>query len=262
MNKNEIEQRVNVALNQVETEHGVRVLYACESGSRAWGFASIDSDYDVRFLYIHRHEHYLAVDAKRDVIEVPIAQDLDVSGWDLRKALGLLRKSNPPLLEWLKSPIVYREDPKFVAEFRVLANQFYSPRRCFAHYLHMAEGNWSKYVRGWDEVALKKYLYVFRPLLACRWIERGCGQVPMLFQQLVEGVLEEQSVRRALTELVERKRLGVELSVSPTVDLLSQFIEPELSRLHALARRDEAQGEKTELDAFFCRYATADLSCI
>ena len=109
MHGNEVFQRVRNALAQVEAERNVRVLFACESGSRAWGFASRDGDYDVRFLYVHR----------RDVIEQPIANDLDVSGWELRKALRLLRKSNPPLLEWLKSPVVYRHDPVFAAEFGV-----------------------------------------------------------------------------------------------------------------------------------------------
>ena len=137
-----------------------------QSGSRAWGFASRDSDYDVRFLYVHRQDWYLSVEDRRDVIELPISEDLDVSGWELRKALRLLRKSNPPLLEWLKSPIVYRYDPAFAAEFGALAAEFYSPRRCFAHYLHMAFGNWRDYLRGRESVSLKKYLYVFRPLLA------------------------------------------------------------------------------------------------
>ena len=187
MHENEVYQRVRDALARVESERNVRVLYACESGSRAWGFASRDSDYDVRFLYVHRRDWYLSVEDRRDVIEQPIADDLDVSGWELRKALRLLRKSNPPLLEWLKSPVVYRHDPVFAAEFGALATEFYSPRRCFAHYLHMAFGNWRDYLRlahppsatsplrhlgGREEVSLKKYLYVFRPLLAYRWIER------------------------------------------------------------------------------------------
>ena len=171
MHGNEFFQRVRNALAQVEAARNVRVLFACESGSRAWGFASRDSDYDVRFLYVHRRDWYLSVEDRRDVIEQPIADDLDVSGWELRKALRLLRKSNPPLLEWLKSPVVYRHDPVFAAEFGALAAEFYSPRRCFAHYLHMAFGNWRDYLRGREEVSLKKYLYVFRPLLACRWIE-------------------------------------------------------------------------------------------
>ena len=133
--------RVRDALADLEATRDVRVLYACESGSRAWGFASRDSDYDVRFLYVHRRDWYLSVDDRRDVIEQSIANDLDVSGWELRKALRLLRKSNPPLLEWLRSPVVYRHDPLFAAEFGALASEFYSPRRCFAHYLHMARGN-------------------------------------------------------------------------------------------------------------------------
>ena len=125
MNRNELHQRVRNELARVESECQVRVLFACESGSRAWGFASLDSDYDVRFLYVHRRDWYLSVEDRCDVIEEPIADDLDVSGWELRKALRLLRKSNPPLLEWLKSPVVYRHDPVFAAEFGAVAAEFY-----------------------------------------------------------------------------------------------------------------------------------------
>ena len=233
MHGNEVFQRVRHALAQVEAERNVRVLFACESGSRAWGFASRDSDYDVRFLYVHRRD------------------------WELRKALRLLRKSNPPLLEWLKSPVVYRHDPVFAAEFGALATEFYSPRRCFAHYLHMAFGNWRDYLRGRKEVSLKKYLYVFRPLLACRWIERQLGQVPMLFAQLVEGVLDEGDVRAALAELIARKQAGEELAVAPPVETLTRFIEAELPRLEALNEPDDAAGEVEGLNGFFRRYALA-----
>lgn len=257
MHGNEVFQRVRDALAAVETERNVRVLFACESGSRAWGFASRDSDYDVRFLYVHRRDWYLSVEDRRDVIEQPIAGDLDVSGWELRKALRLLRKSNPPLLEWLKSPVVYRHDPVFAAEFGALAAEFYSPRRCFAHYLHMAFGNWRDYLRGREEVSLKKYLYVFRPLLECRWIERELGQVPMLFAQLVESVLDEAEVRVALAELVTRKQAGEELAVAPPVEVLSRFVEAELPRLEALNEPDDAAGEVEELNGFFRRYALA-----
>lgn len=247
-------QRVRDALAQIERDKGARVLFACESGSRAWGFESRDSDYDARFLYVQSSDWYLSVEDRRDVIERPLNDDLDVSGWELRKALRLLRKSNPPLMEWLKSPIVYWEDSAFVREFRELANQFYSPRRCFAHYLHMAFGNWRNYLRDRAEVSLKKYLYVFRPLLACRWIERQKSQVPMLFAELVEHVLEESDVRQALEELVERKRAGFELSVAPPVEVLSRFIEQELARLDALVVSEDAQVDVEELNRFFRRH--------
>lgn len=257
MNENPVFQRVRDALAQVEAERNVRVLFACESGSRAWGFASRDSDYDVRFLYVHRPDWYLSVEDRRDVIERPIANDLDVSGWDLRKALRLLRKSNPPLLEWLKSPVVYRHDPVFAAEFATLATEFYSPRRCFAHYLHMAFGNWRHYLLNRELLSLKKYLYVLRPLLACRWIERRLGQVPMLFADLVESVLEEADVRVALAELLERKQSGEELAAGPPVEALSRFIAAELPRLEAVNEPEHAAGDAEELNSFFRRYALA-----
>lgn len=105
-----VRTRVLVELEAIEQRHDVRVLFACESGSRGWGFASPDSDYDVRFLYVHKPEWYLRVEPQRDVIERPIDDVLDVSGWELRKALQLMRRSNPTLFEWLDSPVIYRED--------------------------------------------------------------------------------------------------------------------------------------------------------
>ena len=109
---------VGEELRRIEQAYDVRVLYACESGSRAWGFASQDSDYDVRFIYVHSRDWYLSIEDRRDVIEEPISDSLDISGWELRKTLRLLRKSNPPLLEWLKSPVVYAWDEEFVSDFK------------------------------------------------------------------------------------------------------------------------------------------------
>ena len=253
----EVTQRVREELARVEREKNVRVLYACESGSRAWGFASQDSDYDVRFLYVHPRDWYLSVEDGRDVVERPLTDELDLSGWELRKALRLLRKSNPPLLEWLKSPVVYHQDPVFTVEFCMLAAGFYSRRRCFAHYLHMGFGNWKHYLLDRPEVSLKKYLYVFRPVLACRWLERGLGQVPMLFSDLVEGVLEETDVREALDDLVARKQAGVELDTAPPVPLLSDFLARELARLDTLQEPDDSSGDVEELNQFFRNYALA-----
>jgi predicted nucleotidyltransferase len=114
-------EQVMANLRAIEAQHNVTILFACESGSRGWGFASPDSDYDVRFIYVNRLPWYLTVAPGRDVIELPISGDLDINGWDLRKALGLMRESNPTLLEWLRSPIVYREEAETMARFRALA---------------------------------------------------------------------------------------------------------------------------------------------
>src|ERR1043166_5445755 len=151
-------QQIDLALTDIEQTEAVRVLYAVESGSRAWGFESTDSDYDVRFLYVRPRDWYLSIDVetKRDTIEKPITDDLDVSGWDLRKALKLFRKSNPPLLEWLQSPIVYLERFSTAVRLRELTKEYFSPKSCLHHYLHMAEGNFRQYLQT-EIVRLKKY---------------------------------------------------------------------------------------------------------
>lgn len=182
---------------------GVRILYASESGSRAWGFASRDSDWDVRFLYVHPPTWYLSVADRQDVIELPIADDLDINGWELRKALRLLRKGNPVLREWLHSPIVYRAAPGVAERLRRLAGTQASPRAALHHYLHMAQRNHREYLQG-PEVRLKKYLYVLRPLLACLWIECGRGQPPVELAQLVDALLPTGAVRTAVLDLVRR----------------------------------------------------------
>lgn len=230
---------IEAALLEIEREKGVKILYACESGSRAWGFASKDSDFDVRFIYAHGADWYLSILDHRDVIEKMLPGDLDVSGWELRKALQLLRKSNPPLLEWLSSPIVYREDPAFMDELRRLVGIYYSPSSCFRHYLHMAEGNVRGYLQG-EVVRTKKYLYVLRPLLGCRWIEQERGVVPMEFERLFV-TLDDSALLAMIRQLVELKKSGAELDTGSRNTLISEFVESELARLQSLPIvRDEA----------------------
>jgi uncharacterized protein len=225
--------QVNQLLDRVERDHHVRVLFAIESGSRAWGFPSPDSDYDVRFVYVHQREWYLSVEDRRDVIEVTDG-DLDVSGWELRKALRLLRKSNPSLLEWLGSPLVYREDITFTNELRELATQCLSVERCFQHYFHLGRGQYQKYLQG-DLVRLKKYLYVLRPLLACRWLEAGRGAVPVVFQTLMDATLHEPQVREAVQNLLKKKQKAREMEAQAPDFVLHRFLEAELQRLQPLA---------------------------
>ena len=219
-------------LQRIESTHDVTILFACESGSRGWGFASPDSDYDVRFIYVNRLPWYLSVAPGRDVIEVPISGDLDINGWDLRKALGLMCESNPTLLEWLRSPIVYREDATTMAQFRALAEQVFSNAKGWHHYTSMAKKNFREHLQA-DEVRYKKYLYVLRPLLAARWIRHLPGVPPMRFAELAQHTLDpvaDAALVAEINALLEVKMRAGEAATSPRWPGIHAFIEAELAR--------------------------------
>jgi predicted nucleotidyltransferase len=246
------DEQIQIELGRIEQEQNVCIIYACESGSRAWGFESQDSDFDVRFIYAQPTQRYLRVIAGRDVIEHRGDKVLDISGWDLRKALQLLRSSNPPLLEWLQSPIVYRERPGIVPWIRELMPQYYQPAACHYHYLHMAQGNNREYLAG-DVVWLKKYLYVLRPVLACLWIERGHGIVPMKFATLIDRVLDDGELKTAVQNLVRRKKQGDELARGPRIPIISDFLERELARLSDEPAPAPTRTSTDDLDRVFRR---------
>jgi len=222
-------ERITAALGTIESDDDVRIVLAVESGSRAWGFPSQDSDWDVRFIYARRPDWYVSVQTRRDVLEYPISDALDVSGWDLRKALQLMAKSNPPLLEWLRSPMVYQEATSAAEQMRAMSSSCFSPRSCMYHYLHMAERNFREHLRR-ETVPLKKYFYVLRPLLACRWVQRWGTMPPMEFETLVESQLPEH-VRPSVLALLGRKRAGDELDNGPQIPEINEFLERSVTEL-------------------------------
>ena len=225
-----MKEKILSSIREIESQENAVIFYACESGSRAWGFPSRDSDYDVRFLYLRPIDWYLSIEEKRDVIERPINDQLDVSGWDLKKALELFRKSNPPLLEWLDSPIIYQEKFSIASQMRELAKTYYSPSACVYHYLHMAQGNSQNYIKG-DRVWRKKYFYILRPILAIKWIEQGYGVAPTSFGVLLEQIIPSGELKDRINELIELKSKGDELDYGDRIPAISDFIAAELSRL-------------------------------
>jgi predicted nucleotidyltransferase len=238
-------------LERIEQEHNVRILYAVESGSRAWGFASKDSDYDVRFIYLHPVEWYLSIRKRRDVIECPISGDLDISGWDLPKALGLFRKSNPPLLEWLGSPHVYLDRYGFAERLRELMAVYYSPKRCMLHYLHMARGNFREYLKG-ETVRIKKYFYVLRPVLACLWIEKHNSMPPTEFSELYKDAGLSPSIAAEIDSLLLRKMAGDELDMEPKIEALNVFLEQQIEHCSTFVEGMEiADVDEEVLDELF-----------
>lgn len=248
-----IDADITQALDNLERHEEIRIIYACESGSRAWGFPSADSDYDVRFIYVRRIEWYLAIDfeRKRDVIELPINDELDVNGWDITKALRLLRKSNPTLIEWLGSPIVYRDHPTISNAIRALLPHYYAPVRAIHHYHSTVRRHANIYLYG-ELINPKKYFYALRTLLAVKWIEEGRGIVPMEFEKLVDAIVDSHELRMAIDDLLVRKRSGEELGLEPKIPIINDYIARELERLatakHAFASPD---ADTARLDALF-----------
>ncbi|HSI66816.1 MAG TPA: nucleotidyltransferase domain-containing protein [Planococcus sp. (in: firmicutes)] len=227
-------------LKEIEQHHRVKVLYAVESGSRAWGFPSKDSDYDVRFIYIHEPEWYLSIDpqgigSKRDVIELPINDLLDISGWELTKALRLFRKSNPPLLEWLKSEIVYFQDPSFVEGMKEMEAEIFYPNANLYHYLNMAKSNFRENLQG-NDIKIKKYFYALRPVLACKWIEEYQTVPPIEFQELLTDLIPEGTLRNDIELLLKRKKAGDELDKEPRIESINLFLKEEIVRLEAYCK--------------------------
>jgi len=248
-----VREEILNSLKSIEKEEGITILYACESGSRAWGFPSADSDYDVRFIYVRDKSWYLRVDLEycRDVVERPVHGLLDINGWDLKKALKLLRKSNPALIEWLHSPIIYRENAAFTQALKKLIPALYSSRSCFYHYSHMASGNFREYLQG-ETVRIKKYFYVLRPILAMQWIEQNRGLVPMEFAALVDVLVKDVALKTAIQKLLRDKHNGFESAYLPRIDVISDFIESELIRFKDKAQ--EQPGTETDfnlLNPFF-----------
>jgi predicted nucleotidyltransferase len=229
-------KQILTELERIEHEENVRILYACESGSRAWGFPSKDSDYDVRFIYIRPEDWYLSIFEKRDVIERPISDLLDINGWDLRKALNLFRKSNPPLLEWLQSPIVYKENYEITEQIRQISLFTFSPRSCMYHYLHMAKGNYREYLQG-GQVRIKKYFYVLRPVLACEWIEKWNTMPPIEFDRLVDAVVPRGSELEVVIDgLLTRKRAGDEMDYEPRINPINEYLAERIQYYEHVAK--------------------------
>lgn len=246
----DIQAEIMRKLSEIEQQENVKILHAVESGSRSWGFASPDSDYDVRFVYVRRTEDYLRLSPPRDVIEWELNEVYDLSGWDLQKALRLIHKSNPTIFEWCASPVIYRTTADW-DNVKSLANAYYSQKSGSYHYLSMAKTNYRTYLKG-ETVRLKKYFYVLRPILACKWVLTQGTPPPMLFSELVETMLDP-ALRPVVDDLTRRKMQTPELGEEPAIPVLNAYIEASLAALEQQAADAPVTREKdwAALDRLF-----------
>jgi predicted nucleotidyltransferase len=221
-------RRIEAALGRIETERGVRVLLAVESGSRAWGFPSSDSDYDVRFVYVATIDDYLSLAARRDVIEQPIADDLDVNGWDLRKALGLALRSNAVVIEWLCSPLRYRDDPSLTTPLRDIVLAAAQLPALEYHYDRMARRAFAD-IAGAVRPRLKRYFYALRPALALRWLRARRMPPPMDLASLLAGADVPTPLVDTVAELIARKAAAHEGDTVDRVPVVDTYLQQTLA---------------------------------
>ncbi len=218
-------------LKEIEERENIHILHCVESGSRAWGFASPDSDYDVRFIYVRPKEFYLRLDKTRDVIEWQLDETLDINGWDLKKALGLLHKSNPTLFEWNSSPLIYKTTLKWKKVSEIISHYFQQKAGLY-HYLSTAKNNYREYLRG-ETVKLKKYFYVLRPILACRWILEKKSPPPMLFSDLADACLDK-SIEPAVKELLRLKITMPEFGEGKRIDCINEYLDVSIEEIQSI----------------------------
>lgn len=218
-------------LEKIEESENVTIIHAVESGSRAWGFASPDSDYDVRFLYVRNRDFYLRLDKARDVIEIPIDDELDINGWDLDKSFKLLHSSNPTFFEWCNSPIVYKTTPYFNA-INSVKHEYFKIKSAVCHYLSMAKGNYKTFLQG-EYIKPKKYFYVVRSILACKWILENKNSPPMLFSELCDSQLIKE-LKEPIESLLDIKINTPEISSIPRVEIIHTYIDKELEYLQEI----------------------------
>jgi len=225
---------IDARLDAIEADEGVRVLLAIESGSRAWGFPSPDSDYDCRFLFVRRTEDYLSPWVRRDVIEDPLEGELDVSGWDLGKALKLLLKGNAVAVEWLTSPIVYRGDPALHDSLLDFARRWSNRTGIARHYLHLGEKQRRTYFADGKPVRLKKLFYALRPAAALRWLRLhpDAAIAPMHFPTLMDECDPPAGLAPLVADLIARKAQTREMGEAPLPEAIVGFVDAEF----ALAR--------------------------
>jgi len=228
----DIKKEILDKLEEIEKRENVKVLYAVESGSRAWGVESPDSDYDVRFVYVKPREEYLRVREQRDVIEWQLDEVLDINGWDLKKTLAQFHKGNATLFEWANSPVVYKATDEW-KEIYENCKRFFSVKVALYHYYGTANSTYKQHLQG-DMVKYKKYIYALRPLLACKYIEENDKIPPVRFEDLLK-----QELSGGLLEEIERmliiKAQSDEKELSPKLPVIQEFIEDMLLRYGQIA---------------------------
>lgn len=253
MNGNEITQEIKAKLSQIEQQENIRILYACESGSRAWGFASPDSDYDVRFVYIRPKDFYLKLENTRDTLECELNEIYDISGWDIKKMLRLLNRSNPSIFEWSVSPIIYKTTEEWNFVMQILGNHF-SETKALYHYNSITKNNLRRYFNDKTEVKYKPYFYNLRQCLSCEWILDRKSPPSIVFDTLKEHYLPKE-LQDSVNNLLELKKSMEEKETGPRIKEIDLYIYTVVSKVEKYLEKPTKKrlSDRDELNGIFLR---------
>lgn len=253
----DIKKEILEKLEEIEQQENVRVLYAVESGSRAWGVESPDSDYDVRFVYVRTKEDYLSLQEKRDVIEWQLDEVLDINGWDLRKTLIQFRKGNATLFEWADSPVVYKTTEAW-EQISKVGKKYFSKKVALYHYYGTANSTFCQFLQG-EEVKYKKYIYALRPLLACKYIEQYETIPPVKFEDLLKQQLPKE-LSDEIQTMLTIKANSDEKDLNPRMPVIHNYIQEEIKRYEQISKEmeDDGSGDWSALNRVFLKVLGED----
>jgi len=249
-----MKQKIKTYLAEIEKKNDINILLACETGSRAWGFPSPDSDYDVRIIYMHKKNWYLSLIEEKDTIELMLDNnEIDISGWDLRKSLRLLWKSNPPLLERIQSPIIYKVNNEFLKGIHLIAKDTYSRIATIHHYLSMAKKNHDEIIDK-SEFKLKKFFYALRASIACKWILEKEEIPPIVFQQMLENLNIDEILKQNIYKLIKLKSTKSESYYHSNEPELIDFMQNCIVTAENEAKSlPSSKAKLTDLNLFFIK---------
>lgn len=249
-----MKEKIQQYLQEIENQKSIKILLACETGSRAWGFPSPDSDYDIRLIYMHEKDWYLSLNEKKDTIELMLEDNnLDISGWDLRKSLRLLWKSNSALLERIQSPIIYSYDASFLEGINQLSEQCYSKIATMHHYLSMSKKMYSEIdIEG--DFKLKKLFYALRTATACKWIVEKNSPPPIQFGIMLKELDIPEKIKARVNELIVLKSHQIEAYLHKGEKEILDFIDATIVASDKLAKSLPAsRATMNDLNDFFIK---------
>lgn len=227
-----MKKHIDQKLAQIAQTKNIHILYACESGSRAWGFASPNSDFDVRFIYRANKNDYLAINEPSTRLTFPLDEhELDLAGWDLKKCLNLLKKSNSTIFEWLQSPIIYSDEDHFKTRLWSICSDYFDPKTNINHYLGIANTAYKSLNNA--QIPIKKLFYVLRPILAAKWCMNRKTIAPMSISELM--VMLPENLHDQIHSLITRKKDLPESYLIPLAPELTDFFAKTFTDCRAFA---------------------------